>query len=108
MGSNPAIPTTFLPPSLIDRPGLTDKSQRRSPFGRTCVDDEPTGRQSEAEYTLEYPLTCPYCRKTIDTLAVVRLLRTRVNFTSTLPRRGRAIGCPKCQALLSAELSGLA
>lgn len=71
------------------------------------MDEEVTSRQTEAEYALEYPLTCPHCRKTIEALTVVRLLRTRVNFTSTLPRRGRAIACPKCQAILSAELAGL-
>ena len=66
-----------------------------------------TNRDSEAEYTLEYPVKCPYCQQTIKVLKVVRLLRTRVNFTSTLPRRGRAIACPQCESMLSAELSGI-
>ncbi len=62
----------------------------------------------EAEYTLESPLKCPECREEITTLQVVRLLRGRVNFTSTLPRRGHAIVCPTCLTILSAELGGLA
>jgi hypothetical protein len=37
----------------------------------------------------------------------MRLLRSRVNFTSTLPRRGYVIVCPHCQAILPAELRGL-
>lgn len=65
-------------------------------------------RESEAEYALEYPVKCPYCNRDIDVLKVVRLLRTRVNFTSTLPRRGRVLACPRCQNVLSAELSGFA
>ena len=66
------------------------------------------GRGSEAEYTLEYPLRCPHCTEVIETLTVVRLLRTRVNFTSTLPRRGRVFACPQCKKIVSAELSSIA
>ncbi|MBI2567522.1 MAG: hypothetical protein HYV63_10865 [Candidatus Schekmanbacteria bacterium] len=66
---------------------------------------EPVG--SEAEYTLEVPLRCPHCHQSITTFEVVRLLRTRVNFVSSLPRRGRVIICPECRGILSAEL-GLA
>lgn len=62
----------------------------------------------EAEYTLESPLACPQCRKEISSLQVVRLLRGRVNFTSTLPRRGHVMVCPACHAILSAELGGIA
>ena len=65
-------------------------------------------RGMEAEYTLEYPALCPYCNEELTTLNVVRLLRTRVNFTSTLPRRGRVIACPRCRRVLTAELSGMA
>jgi hypothetical protein len=68
----------------------------------------PQGESSEAEaeYTLEYPLKCPWCSSDLDVVKVVRLLRTRVNFTSNLPRRGRAIACPNCHKILSAELAG--
>ena len=72
------------------------------------MDDALTGRESEAEYALEYPVKCPHCNRDIEMLKVVRLLRTRVNFTSTLPRRGRVLACPHCQKVLSAELTGFA
>ncbi len=68
------------------------------------VDD----REMEAEYTLEYDATCPFCGETLKSLQVVRLLRSRVNFTSTLPRRGRVIVCPECKKIISAELAGFA
>jgi hypothetical protein len=62
-------------------------------------------RDSEAEYALEYPAVCPSCRETIIAVRAIRLLRTRVNFTSTLPRHGRAVICPACRAVLSATLT---
>ncbi len=66
------------------------------------------GRESEAEYTLEYAARCPHCRQEIEIMNVARLLRTRVNFTSTLPRRGHVIACSKCNTIISAELVGFA
>ena len=65
------------------------------------------GVDSEAAYTLERDVRCPACREEISELRVVRLLRTRVNFTSTLPRRGRVMACPRCATLLSGELGKL-
>ena len=62
-------------------------------------------RDSDAEYQLEYPAVCPVCGTTISTVKVVRLLRARVNFTSTLPRHGRVVICPKCRVILSAGLT---
>ncbi len=62
-------------------------------------------REVEAEYQLEYPARCPHCGEEIDVVRVIRLLRTKVNFTSMLPRRGRVISCPMCMTVLSAELS---
>lgn len=62
-------------------------------------------RDSDAEYTLEYAATCPRCGETVKTLRVIRLLRTRVNFVSTLPRRGRVLACPLCRTILSGELT---
>jgi CheY-like chemotaxis protein len=59
----------------------------------------------EAAYSLECPVRCPSCGDTISTLKAVRLLRTHVNFTSTLPRRGRLVVCPSCLAVVPAELS---
>lgn len=61
----------------------------------------------EAEYNLESSARCPACRAEITTIQVVRLLRARVNFTSTLPRRGHIAACPSCKCVLSAELSSL-
>jgi len=60
---------------------------------------------SDAVYRLESPVRCPHCSETISTLQAVRLLRMQVNFTSTLPRRGRALVCSSCGAILSAELT---
>jgi phage terminase large subunit GpA-like protein len=65
----------------------------------------PRLREIEAEYQLEYAVKCPHCGEDLDTVRVVRLLRTKVNFTSMLPRRGRVISCPICLKVLSAELS---
>ena len=62
----------------------------------------------EAEYLLETPLKCSRCGNQISSVAIVRLLRVRVNFVSTLPRRGYVIVCPSCKGILSAELGGMA
>lgn len=59
----------------------------------------------DAEYTLECPVRCPACGERITTLKAVRLVRSHVNFTSTLPRRGRVIACPHCLSVVPAELS---
>jgi hypothetical protein len=64
-------------------------------------------RDSEAEYTLEYSSICPHCKTDLKSLLVVRLLRTRVNFTSMLPRHGRVVICPECRTILSAALTTL-
>ena len=82
-------------------------------MSHTSTVQDPAGgrtieREVEAEYTLEHPVKCPCCSEGLDTLAVVRLLRTRVNFTSTLPRRGRVLVCPRCKKVISAELAGFA
>jgi hypothetical protein len=67
----------------------------------------PARPQVGALYTLEAPARCPECEQEIRTLRVLRVLRTQVSFTSTLPRKGYVIVCPECERLLSAELSGL-
>ena len=69
------------------------------------TDQQPTA--FEAEYACESPLSCPECRQEIQAVQVVRLLRSRVNFTSTLPRKGYVILCPACRAILSANLGGI-
>ena len=58
-------------------------------------------------YTLESPAQCPECDTEITTIHVIRVLRTQVSFTSTLPRKAYVIACPACRKLLSAGLSGL-
>lgn len=60
------------------------------------------------EYALEAPLNCHHCMKEVAVIHVVRLLRTKVNFISTLPRRGYVIVCPACRGILSADLGGMA
>lgn len=61
--------------------------------------------KSEAEYTLEFPVKCSACGERITTVKAVRLLRAHVNFTWTLPRRGRIVVCPHCLAAIPAELT---
>jgi hypothetical protein len=60
-----------------------------------------------AVYTLESPAQCPECDTEITTIHVIRVMRTQVSFTSTLPRKAYVIACPACRKLLSAGLSGL-
>jgi CheY-like chemotaxis protein len=72
----------------------------------TLQDDAPRpDDKTEAEYTLETPVRCPACGERVQTLKAVRLIRARVNFTSTLPRRGRVVACPHCLAIVPAELT---
>lgn len=67
--------------------------------------EEPGDDTIEAEYTLETPVRCPACGERVATLKAVRLVRAKVNFTSTLPRRGRVLACPHCLAIVPAELT---
>src|SRR5262245_4803346 len=62
---------------------------------------------SGAVYSIEQPARCPRCREIIRTVRVLRLKRSQVSFTSTLPRSGRVIVCPECDGILSADLSTL-
>lgn len=71
-------------------------------------DPAPKGRGEEAEYLLESALNCPHCKETIPSVTVIRLLRTKVSFVSTLPRRGHVLICPECRGILSADLGGMA
>jgi hypothetical protein len=94
------------------REAVADERQEEEP----AVDDQAASaplsaavqqarKEIEAEYALEHPVRCQACGETVDHLKAVRLLRTRVNFTSTLPRRGRVIVCPLCHAMVPAELT---
>ena len=65
----------------------------------------PLEQAIDAEYTLETPVRCPACGERTSALKAVRLIRARVNFTSTLPRRGRVLACPHCLAIVPAELT---
>ena len=58
----------------------------------------------EAEFALESPARCSQCSDSIDSVLVVRLLRTKVNFVSSLPRRGLVLICPRCKAILTGSL----
>lgn len=61
----------------------------------------------EAEYELECPARCASCEATLTRIAVVRMMRVRVNFTSMLPRHGHLLVCPHCRTALPAELRGV-
>lgn len=86
------VSTDALPKAGVDEPTVQDEAP------------EPEDR-IEAEYELETPVRCPACGERVDRLKAVRLIRTRVNFTSTLPRRGRVAACPHCLAIVPAELT---
>lgn len=87
------------PTALTDPPRDVSDAQRQATRER----DGMTG----AVYTIEAPVICPHCETEVRSFRVLRLLRTQVSFTSTLPRKGYVIACPACARLLSAELSGL-
>ena len=76
-----------------------------SPEAKVIAAEESA--EIEAEYTLECGANCPACNSQVTTLQVVRLLRTKVNFTSSLPRRGYAIVCPVCRTLVPATIGGI-
>ena len=79
-------PSASAPPPAADPPSSYDK-------------------KFEAEYALESPVRCPVCGERITSVRAIRLLRAKVNFTSTLPRRGRVVACPQCLAVIPAELT---
>ena len=58
----------------------------------------------EAVYALERAVKCPSCSAILRKLNVVRTLRSQVNFTSNLPRRGYVMTCPDCEVVLSANI----
>ena len=60
----------------------------------------------EAEYQLESPVKCNQCSQMFETVQVIRLLRKKVNFTSSLPRRGYLVVCPSCQTVIPAVIGG--
>ena len=96
------------PATAVTRPP-TDASLRAatiSPGPITTVHG-PAPAPGGAVYTLESPAQCPECDTEITTIHIIRVLRTQVSFTSTLPRKAYVITCPACRKILSAGLSGL-
>lgn len=79
---------------------------QKSPVLKPEVQADETP-EVEAEYTLESPAQCPSCKTGIRSVYAVRLLRTKVNFTSSLPRRGYVVVCPSCRAVVPAAVGGI-
>lgn len=75
--------------------------------GSVEVEDREIGNGAEAEFMLESTAVCPHCLEDIDKVQIVRMLRTKVNFVSSLPRRGQLLICPKCRIALAGALGGL-
>jgi len=95
-------------PVRVDEVPPTITSHATDPDDEQPVSKPSTGKSyGGAVYALEFPAQCPHCAESIRTIRVLRLLRTQVSFTSTLPRKGYLIVCPECERVLSAELSGL-
>lgn len=93
------------PPQGLGAPPRDPRSPGEAASSGSADLQAPLDKQVEAEYTLEAPVRCPVCGDKISTVRAIRLLRSRVNFTSTLPRRGRVIVCPQCLAVIPAELT---
>ena len=75
-----------------------------SSSGEQAAEIEEKHVEDEAAYALEAPVKCPLCTALIATVHVVRLLRAKVNFTSTLPRRGYVVICPSCRGVIPAAI----
>jgi DNA-binding response OmpR family regulator len=101
----------FLPQAVIARVremiGSDADGAQLASVDQPAFPDTVSLSQSEATYRLERAVRCFQCGERVSTLNAVRLLRTQVNFTSTLPRRGRVLVCPNCQTMVPAELSNL-
>jgi transposase len=92
--------------------GLPPESKSCPNCGRVIPKDildvpPDTQWRNAAIYTLETASKCPICREAIHTVRVIRMTRTHVPFTSTLPRGGRAFVCPHCEAVITIELGSL-
>jgi hypothetical protein len=97
-----------LPPHAQTCPScLHDVDGDKDVYELAPVADIGAGWGTGAIYKLEQAVKCPQCQASVTTLRVLGLSRTQVQFTSTLPRKGRVIVCPKCEQILSAELSGM-
>jgi CheY-like chemotaxis protein len=109
LGAVDYISKPIRPDQLIDvvrRATASAKAAEADAEPKASLDDYKRQQEKiDAEYTLETPVRCPACGERITTLKAVRLIRAQVNFTSTLPRRGRVIACPCCLAVIPAELT---
>ena len=93
-------------PACLEKTGDGDEAfELELPSG--SGEEIPAEWQGGAVYALELPARCPHCLVPIRTVRVLRLKRTQVAFTSTVPRGGRAIVCPECNRILSVELTAL-
>jgi CheY-like chemotaxis protein len=109
LGAVDYISKPIRPDQLLEAVRRAQASAHQSP----SIDDNKAPMEDfkqspdkiEAEYTLESPVRCPACGERITTMKAVRLIRAQVNFTSTLPRRGRVMACPCCLAVIPAELT---
>jgi CheY-like chemotaxis protein len=111
LGAVDYISKPIRPDQLIEAVRRAQASMQGSGSSPIDADKAPaddfkrTPDKIEAEYTLETPVRCPACGERITTMRAVRLIRAQVNFTSTLPRRGRVMACPCCLAVIPAELT---
>ena len=93
-------------PKVAGQPNEPDAEEAYEiPLTDESVEDMPAEWRGGAVYRLELPARCPFCLVQIRTVRVLRLSRTNVSFTSTLPRGGRVFACPHCERMLSVELS---
>jgi hypothetical protein len=95
-----AAPSPPAPPETAETPDEESEPSSAPP-------DSSADWQGSARYALERSLICPHCHEVMQSIKVIRLVRSQVPFTSTLPRAGRVLLCPSCEGMLSVELSGL-
>ena len=99
----------------VDSSNVFDlKETESTPEGSPVFDTDTVPAQNadvgngvEAEFVLESSAVCPHCLEDIERVQIVRMLRTKVNFVSSLPRRGQLLVCPKCRIALAGALGGL-
>jgi response regulator RpfG family c-di-GMP phosphodiesterase len=91
--------------AMAAAPAAEDGADESAQSMRDAEPANADDRKFEADYALEMPVRCPACGERITTIKAVRLVRAHVNFTSTLPRRGRVLACPHCLAIVPGELT---
>jgi len=102
----PAIRTLLDVSATLSEPvPASERGMSEEPEPASLEGSPPDEQESEAEYTLESPVRCPACGERTSSFKAIRLIRAQVNFTSTLPRRGRILACPHCLAVIPGELT---